>query len=310
MALISYVVPVYNNSGSLRPTWEGIRELFQQELANHQYEIVFVNDGSKDASWEEIQQLATEDPKVRPFRFTRNFGQVPAIIAGYHKSSGDAVINISADLQDPIELTVQMVRSWEAGFDVVIGHRNDRQDSVASNFFSKVAYGILRMSNRNIPEGGFDFVLMSRRATDTFLEYQGRNRYFQGDILWAGYRTALLPYVRRKRTIGKSQYNFGRKLKLFLDYVIDGSYLPIRMMSLSGVAVSAIGLLYALVVTAAWALRATPFPGWAPLMIAGLVIGGMIMLMLGVIGEYLWRILDEVKHKPMFIFEDRSDAQQ
>ncbi|MBT0134865.1 glycosyltransferase, partial [Listeria seeligeri] len=97
--------------------------------------------------------------------------------------------------------------------------------------------------------------------TATFLSYQGRNRYFQGDILWAGYRTAFLPYARRKRTIGKSQYNFGRKLKLFLDYVVDGSYLPIRLMSLSGVVVSAFGVIYAAVVTAAWALRATPFPG-------------------------------------------------
>jgi len=307
MALISYVVPVYNNSGSLRLTWQGIRDLFATELPDHQYEIVFVNDGSKDDSWEQIQLLAAEDGNVRPFRFTRNFGQVPAIIAGYHESKGDAVINISADLQDPIELTATMVRNWEAGFDVVIGNRNDRDDSFTSNLFSKIAYGILRMSNPNIPQGGFDFVLMSRRATDTFLSYHGRNRYFQGDILWAGYRTAFLPYARRKRTIGKSQYNFGRKLKLFLDYVVDGSYLPIRLMSLSGVAVSAFGVIYAAVVTAAWALRATPFPGWAPLMIAGLLIGGMIMLMLGVIGEYLWRILDEVKQKPMFILEERKN---
>lgn len=309
MALISYVVPVYNNSGSLRPTCEGIKALFQTALSDHRYEIVFVNDGSKDGSWDEILQLASEDGNIRPFQFTRNFGQVPAIIAGYHKSRGDAVINISADLQDPIELTVEMVRNWESGFDVVIGHRNERDDSFASNLFSRIAYGILRMSNPNIPQGGFDFVLMSRRATDTFLTYQGRNRYFQGDILWAGYRTAFLPYARRKRTIGKSQYNFGRKLKLFLDYVVDGSYLPIRLMSLSGVVVSALGVVYAAVVTAAWALRATPFPGWAPLMIAGLLIGGMIMLMLGVIGEYLWRILDEIKRKPMFILEEHTDAE-
>lgn len=307
MALISYVVPVYNNSGSLRLTWQGIHDLFSTELLNHQYEIVFVNDGSKDDSWEQIRQLAAEDINVRPFHFTRNFGQVPAIIAGYHEAKGDAVINISADLQDPIELTATMVHNWEAGFDVVIGNRNDRDDSLSSNLFSKIAYGILRMSNPDIPQGGFDFVLMSRRATDTFLSYKGRNRYFQGDILWAGYRTAFLPYARRKRTIGKSQYNFWRKLKLFLDYVVDGSYLPIRLMSLSGVAVSAFGVIYAAVVIAAWALRATPFPGWAPLMIAVLLIGGMIMLMLGVIGEYLWRILDEIKQKPMFILDERKN---
>lgn len=308
MARISYVVPVYNNSGSLHPTWQGIRDLYQRDLRDHEYEIIFVNDGSRDGSWNEMQELAAADSRVRPFRFTRNFGQVAAIIAGYGKSTGDAVINISADLQDPVELTVQMVRQWEAGFDVVIGHRNDRNDSLTSNLFSKIAYAILRGSNRNIPEGGFDFVLMSRRATETFLGYEGRNRYFQGDILWAGYKTALLPYARRKRTIGKSQYNFARKLKLFLDYVIDGSYLPIRLMSLTGATVSALGLLYAVVVIASWVLHTTPFPGWAPLMIVMLVIGGMIMLMLGVIGEYLWRILDEVKRKPMYIFEERPDA--
>ncbi|QSX73636.1 glycosyltransferase family 2 protein [Lysobacter arenosi] len=306
MSKISYVLPVYHNQGSIKLTWQEISALFAGPLSAHEYEVIFVDDGSKDASYAEMLEVAALDSNVRTITFSRNFGQIAAIVAGYRHATGDAIINMSADLQDPVELTVEMVRKWEAGSDVVVAHREDREDSVGASLFSRLAYGALRASNPAIPAGGFDFVLMSRRALDQFLQYKGRNRFFQGDVIWAGFATTYLPYVRRKRTIGKSQYNFSKKLKLFFDFLLDGSYLPIRLMSLCGVIVALLGALYAAVIVVAWALGKTPFSGWAPLMVAILLVGGIIMLMLGIIGEYLWRILDEIKEKPLYVIKEEQ----
>lgn len=304
MMKISYVIPVYNNEGSIGLTRDAIATLFQGPLSAYAYEVVFVNDGSKDGSYEEMQRVAENDPHVRLINFTRNFGQIAAIIAGYKHVTGDAVINMSADLQDPVELTVDMIERWRTGAEVVVGNRSDREDSIAANLFSKLAYGALRMSNPNIPEGGFDFVLMGRRALEIFLAYRGRNRFFQGDILWAGLPTAFLPYSRRKRTIGKSQYSFSKKLKLFYDFLLDGSYLPIRLMSLSGIVCALIGVIYAAVIIVERIFDKTPFHGWAPIMVVLLLVGGALMFMLSVVGEYLWRILDEIKSKPLYVIKE------
>jgi dolichol-phosphate mannosyltransferase len=140
---------------------------------------------------------------------------------------------------------------------------------------------------------------------DTFNAIEVRHRFFQGDLLWAGYRTSFIPYVRLKRTIGKSQYNFWKKLKNFLDAIIDASYLPIRLMSLLGVITSALGVLYSASIVIAWLRGETPFTGWAPLMIVILLIGGLIMVMLGVIGEYVWRINEEVRKKPNYVIRNK-----
>lgn len=306
MKTISYVVPVFHNEGTLEATWTSIAALFSTELREYQYELIFVDDGSKDASWQEICSIRERDPRVLTVRLSRNFGQLAAIIAGLQIARGDATINLSADLQDPIELSAQMVRSWETGNEIVIAYRSDREDPLGARLFSRLAYGALRLSNAAIPAGGFDYVLMGRTALSDFLRYRGRNRFFQGDVLWSGRTTAFIPYVRRARRVGRSQYSFGKKLKLFLDFLLDGSYLPIRLMSALGFCVATAGVVYAALISISWIFEATPFPGWAPIMVAMLVIGGTIMVMLGVIGEYLWRILDEIKDKPLFVVAERD----
>jgi hypothetical protein len=147
--------------------------------------------------------------------------------------------------------------------------------------------------------------LMDRKVMDAFNAIDVRHRFFQGDLLWTGYRTSFIPYVRLKRTIGKSQYNFGKKLKNFLDAVLDASYLPIRFISLLGAITSVLGVLYSVSIVFAWLRGETPFSGWAPIMIVILLVGGLIMLMLGVIGEYVWRINEEVRKRPNYVVRDK-----
>lgn len=301
MKTISFVVAVYRNAGAITKTYEKIRDVFARDLRDHDYEFVFVDDGSDDGSLEEILALREQDHRVKAITFTRNFGQMAAMLAGLSNVTGDAAINISADLQDPAELIPQMVSRWAAGSEIVVCYRTDRSDTLAAKVFSRFAYGALRLSIPQIPPGGFDFVLMDRAVLDEFNSIDVRNRFFQGDLLWTGYRTEFIPYVRLKRTIGKSQYNLRKKLKNFLDAFLDASYLPIRFISLAGFVTAALGVLYSITIVASWMLHATPFSGWAPLMIAVLVVGGLIMVMLGIIGEYIWRIYDEVRKKPNYI---------
>ena len=302
---ISFVVAVYQNMGAVSLTHEKIKGVFAEQLSADGYEIVFVDDGSTDGSLDEIVSLQQADPKVRVVTFTRNFGQMAAILAGMNEVTGDAVINISADLQDPVTLIPQMVEKWKTGDEIVICHRVDRSDDLAARLYSRFAYGVLRMAVPQIPEGGFDFVLMDRKVVDVFNAIDVRHRFFQGDLLWTGYRTSLIPYVRQARTIGKSQYNFSKKLKNFLDAILDASYLPIRFISAAGFVTAGLGVLYAITIVIAWLFGATPFTGWAPIMVALLLIGGMIMVMLGVIGEYVWRINEEVRKRPNYVVRRR-----
>ena len=290
---------------SAADAYEKIKAVFTQEILQHEYEIIFVDDGSKDGSLNEILSLRELDSRVKVITFTRNFGQMAAMLAGFKEAKGEAIINISADLQDPIELIPQMVKKWEESAETVICYRTDRADTMAAKIFSRLAYGVLRMSLPQIPPGGFDFVLMDRKVMNEFNAIDVRHRFFQGDLLWTGYRTCFIPYVRLERTIGKSQYNFGKKLKNFLDAVLDVSYLPIRFISLMGVVTSAFGILFSISIVISWLRGETPFTGWAPLMIVTLLIGGMIMVMLGVIGEYIWRINEEVRKRPNYVVRDK-----
>lgn len=302
---VSIVVAVYQNEGSLAETHDRIEATFEHDLPQHEYELIFVDDGSKDASWQEILDLKARDPRVKAISFTRNFGQMAAMLAGFKAATGDAVINISADLQDPIELVAQMVERWEGGAELVICFRASRSDPLFARFTSRVAYSVLRMALPQIPRGGFDVVLMDRAVMDTFNAIDVRHRFFQGDLLWGGYRTSFIPYERLERTVGRSQYNVWKRLKNFIDAVLDASYLPIRFITVLGVLTAGFGFLWAVTIVISWLAGDSPFTGWAPLMVAVLVVGGLIMLMLGVIGEYVWRINEEVRKRPNYIVRDK-----
>lgn len=302
---ISFVIAVYRNEKALRATYEKIKAVFSESLPSYEYEIVFVDDGSDDGSLREILDIRIEDPRIKVITFTRNFGQMAAMLAGLREVSGDAVINISADMQDPVELIPQMVQKWSDGSEIVICYRTDRADTFSSKLFSRFAYAVLRYAIPEIPPGGFDFVLIDRVALDVFNSIDVRNRFFQGDLLWTGYSTSLIPYVRLKRPIGKSQYNFAKKMKNFLDAFLDSSYLSIRFISLVGFCISILAVIYSATIVYVWLRGETPFTGWAPIMMAILFVGGLIMIMLGVIGEYIWRIYDEVRKKPNYVIRNK-----
>ncbi|MEZ4877539.1 MAG: glycosyltransferase family 2 protein [Flavobacterium sp.] len=300
---LSFVIPVYRNEGSLIPTFTIIKDLVTKN--KFEYELIFVNDGSDDNSFEELKELFKIDSNVKVLSFSRNFGQVAAVIAGLKEVTGDVVISMSADLQEPIELIEQMVQKWQEGNEIVICHRTDREDGFIANNTSKIFYKLMKYVNPKMPNGGFDFLLLDKKAVNVLNQIDERNRFFQGDVLWLGFNTAFIPYRRIKRAIGKSQWTLSKKIKYFIDGLLNTSYVPIRLMSFLGLCFSFVGFLYSLIIIYSRFVNNTPFNGWAPIMILLLIIGGMIMVMLGIIGEYVWRAYDETRKRPIYIIKDK-----
>jgi dolichol-phosphate mannosyltransferase len=305
MPTLSFVIPVYRNERAVTLTYQKLSAVVKDKLPAYTPNFVFVDDGSDDGSLTELLGLRAADPSVCVISFTRNFGQMAAIQAGLRAATGDLTVQLSADLQDPAELVPQMVEAYELGNELVLAYRLSRKGEAVNRLTSRIFYSIIRLSFPKMPSGGFDFVLMSRKVLNSFNAIQVKNQFFQGDLLWLGYKMTFIPYTREKRVIGKSQYNFAKRLKNALDAIIDSSYIPIRFMSLVGVSTATVGLVYAIDIAYYRIVYGAAFPGWAPLMIIILLLTGIIMVMLGIIGEYIWRIYDEVKRKPNYMIREK-----
>ena len=224
MKKISVVIPVYNNEGSLLFLYERIVATIKSYSNEFNYELIFINDGSKDKSWEILKNLQKKDSGIILINFSRNFGQMAGILAGWKYATGDAVINISADLQDPPEQIEKMLLEWENNNEIVINYREARNDDTSSAFTSKIAYKLFRYSLPSLPPGGFDYVLIDRRAMDAINSIPEKNRFFQGDILWVGFTIKYLPYIRQQREHGKSGYNFTKRFGNFMSAFFNVSY--------------------------------------------------------------------------------------
>lgn len=301
---ISLCYAVYQNAGSLEELYQRSREAMEENFPELECEFVFVNDGSTDGSLEKLVSIKerTGDGRIKIVNFSRNFGQVAAIQAGWAEATGDAVINLAADLQDPPEQCVPMIREWLGGRDVVISFRKSHSSSLLNRITSKIAY---RMLLPDVPDGGFDFTLLSRRAVDAILKLRDRNRFYQHDVLWIGFNAVFIPYDKGERVEGRSQWSFVKRLNYFLTCYVNVSYTPLRLMALLGAAFASSGVLYSLMIIYLYFMHRTPFEGWAPIMILLLIIGGLIMAMLGMIGEYLWRVFDETKRRPTYLVKER-----
>jgi len=305
MKKVSLCYAVYQNAGSLEELYLRSRRAMEESFPDLEFEFVFVNDGSTDGSLEELRSIKTKhgDKRIKIVSLTRNFGQMAAIVAGWQYATGDAAINLAADLQDPPEQCVPMIREWLAGKDVVVSYRTKHKTSWFRLLTSKIAYRTLLP---HIPDGGFDFTLLSRRALEAMLKLTERNRFYQYDVLWIGLDPVFLPYEKAARKYGKSQYNFLDRVGFFIMAYVNSSYSPLRLMATFGTVFALGGFGYAAAIVYFWFMHRTPFEGWAPIMVLLLVMGGFIMIMLGVLGEYLWRVLDESKRRPFFLVKDVS----
>jgi dolichol-phosphate mannosyltransferase len=302
----SIIIPVYYNQGCLIPAFKMLQEQVFSRQSGKTYEIVYVNDGSKDLSMEELLQIQRDYPDiVRIVDLTRNFGQGNALMAGFSHARGMCVIVMSADGQDPASIINDMLTAHhDEGYEVVVCVRTGRDEPWFRVITSRIFYVLIKkMVFPDMPEGGFDFILMSRRVLDVFVRNSRAHFFFQGQILWMGFKIKFIEYFRNARIIGQSRWTFGKKLTYLIDGVMAFSFVPIRFMSLAGFILAGLGFFYALIVFLGKLLYGNPVQGWTPIMIVILVIGGFQSLMLGIIGEYLWRTMAQVQNRDMYVVD-------
>ena len=313
---MSIVLPVYFNQENLPRTVQSLKTEVVEANPGKTFELVFVDDGSGDRSLEVLLELQRQNPRlIRVIKLTRNFGQVSAQWCGYSHARGAIVVSMSADGQDPARLVNDMLAAhWTEGYEVVICTRLERDESAYRVATSRVFYWLMRkLSFSNMPHGGFDFVSMTRRALDVFLANREAHPFFQGQVLWMGFTPKMIPYRREARVGGRSRWTFAKKLTYLIDGVLSYSYTPLRIMSVIGLFFACCGFLYALIIAAARLSGALPRLGLInPLMVVVLVMGGTQMLMLGIIGEYIWRTLAQSRGRPLYVvdrvYEPRADS--
>jgi glycosyltransferase involved in cell wall biosynthesis len=301
--LLSIVIPLLNEAENLPALHARLTTLAGR--LDRDVEYVFVDDGSTDESFARLCALRERDPRIRVLRLSRNFGSHGACLAGFTYARGEHAVVLSADLQDPPEVIADMLAAADRGHDVVLGSRETRDDPARVVFFSSLYNRLMRrIAMPSWPEKGFDFLLASRRVLDILLARSERNSSVFGQILWSGFSQAQVPYRRGERRAGRSKWTLSKKIKLALDSFVSFSYVPIRLISALGLAFATVGMLYAVFVVAVRLTYGKVITGWASLMVVLLIIGGMQIIMLGVIGEYLWRALDEARGRPPFIVAD------
>ncbi|GAB4422259.1 MAG: glycosyltransferase family 2 protein [Anaerolineales bacterium] len=303
--IISIVVPVYYNEMNLPDTIPQLMEL-QDSLASYHLELVFVDDGSGDRSLSVLLDYRDQYPKhLKIVKLTRNFGSMAAIQAGLTVATGDCVGIIAADLQDPPELFIDMIRHWEAGKKAIFAVRAKREESATQRFFSSIYYALVRrFAVSDYPTGGFDFLLIDRQIANDVNKIHEKNTNLMTLIFWLGYEAVMLPYTRRKRDKGKSRWTFSKKVKLFIDTFISFSYFPIRLFSSLGIIYAILSFGYGFFIFISWLLYDIPVQGWVPMMLVLTFTAGLQMTLLGVLGEYLWRTLDEARARPMYVIDE------
>jgi len=301
---VSIIVPVYFNEKSLPILINKFEEVAYKNN-EYEFEFIFVDDYSKDGSYKVLLKYFYESKfKVKLIRLSKNHGSNSACVAGLTKANGDCAVIIAADLQDPPNLITEMLSFWEKRNEVVMAARNSREDPVISKLFAKVYYYILRkFALKEMPEGGFDFVLIDRNVIDIICEIKEKNTSLMGLILWIGFKREIIYYDRKARQHGRSMWTFAKKFKYLIDSFVAFSFLPVRLSSAIGFSVSIIGFSYAIFLMYDRIVNQNLIQGITALIVIVLFLGGIQLIILGIFGEYLWRILDESRKRPIFIID-------
>jgi len=304
----SLIIPVKDEEAAIGPCLDRVIPILEaiNDPAAKSFEILFVDDGSEDRTLEVIRKSNLTDPRIRGISLSRNFGKEAALSAGLDAARGQAVVPLDVDLQDPPEALPMMIAQWREGFDVVYGVRDNREsDSLPKRLTADLYYRAHNwLSDDKIPEHAGDFRLLDRRVVDVIRRMPERNRFMKGLFAWAGFKQAAVLYHREERKVGKTKYNYWKLWTLAIDGITSASTVPLRIWSYLGgiVALGALG--YALFIIIRTLTTGIVVPGYASLMVAILFLGGLQLLSLGVLGEYVGRILTETKARPLYIVRE------
>ena len=303
---ISVIIPVFNEEKNIQNLYVRLSQVMQD--LNVSYELIFVNDGSKDASIGLIKVLSKKNKEVKYIDFSRNFGHQIAVTAGLDKTSGDAVVIIDADLQDPPELIAEMYQKRKEGFDVIYAKRKNREgESFLKLWTAKVFYRILsKMTSISIPVDTGDFRMIDKKIVEVLREMPEKNKYLRGQISWVGFNQTFVEYDRQERLAGATGYTYRKMLHFALDGITAFSDVPLKVVTYFGFIVSVIAFFVAIYALLAKFVWENSVPGWTSLMIAILFIGGIQMIAIGIIGEYLSRMNHNIRNRPLYIIQESN----
>ena len=307
---ISIVIPVYYNENNLKALYNDIVDKLYK-YTEYDWEVIMVDDGSQDNSYSIIKKIAKNDHKVKAYSLSRNFGSHAAILCGLAKCTGNCAVIKAADLQEPTEMIIDMIKSWEKGNNVVLAVREKRNESKHQILFANMYYWLVRKTAlSNMPQGGFDVYLIDRKVINVLMQLDERNSALTAQILWSGFRTDKIYYTRLAREVGKSKWTLKKKVRLVSDTLFSFSTLPITIVSLIGT-VSCLGaLVWAILVLIFKIMGLIKVNGWTTLFMFNLFSFGIIMLTLGILGGYLWRAFDASRNRPPYIIEEESTEDQ
>ena len=306
MAKISVIIPCYYNEGNIPVTSKVLIKNESNFPSDVTFEYVMVDDGSKDNTWGEILKFQEQYPaKVKAVKLTRNFGAINADLAGFHYATGNCNVILSCDLQDPPELIKEMYDHWRNGLKLVIAHRTNREESSIQKLLSNTTHKLFKkLALPEAPEKGFDMVLFDAELREKTIKSNIRNTYLQHYFIFLGYPYVSIPYIRKKREIGISKWTMSKKMKAFIDSFVSFSYFPIRAISVVGLILGAIAFFYALLILYWKIFGEIEMEGWTSNMLVVLFVSSFQMIALGIIGEYVWRTLDETRNRPSFVVEE------
>ena len=302
---ISIIIPVYFNQENLLITYDRLKSTVLDKISS--YELILVDDGSGDNSWGVMQEIRKNDSNVKLIKLSRNFGSITAQLAGLKNAQGNCVTVIAADLQDPPEIILELYEKWKNGIKVCLAVRNDREESFVQKFISNTFYKIMKkIALKNMPLGGFDCFLIDKQVVNVINLIEEKNSSVIGQILWCGFNTDCIYYTRKSREIGKSRWTLSKKIKYFIDSILAFSYTPIRLTIVGGLTISAVSFFVIIFLIFEWLFIGVPVRGWTSMICLILFTSGIQLIVLGIIGEYLWRTLDESRNRPMYIIEKQE----
>ncbi len=308
MKTVSIVIPCYFNELNIAKTYDVLKKDVLDLRDDIKFEIIFVDDGSKDNTLLELKKVQKIDNRIRIIKLSKNFGEFRAILAGMSYSTGDCVAVMSADLQDPPYLITEMIQNWENGEKVVIAARSARLEGKLKTFLAHTYYWFLRkLVIEDYPKFGFDFFLIDRQVANILIDMKEKNSTIYVQVIWTGFKPKVIEYVRQDRTDGQSMWSYWKRINLFIDTFIVFSYKPIRFISFMGIVMSLFGFISAIYFIIERMIKGVEVQGWTSLVVAVLVLAGVQLIMLGIIGEYIWRNLDETRKRPIFIVDEIID---
>lgn len=307
--LLSVITPAYNETLNLPILYDRLKSVMESLQIDWEWWVI--DDHSSDQTYNVVSELSKADARIKGIRFSRNYGAHTAITCGLHHAKGDCAVIMAADLQNPPEVVPALIEKWkEENAHIVWAVREgDSGERLGALIFAKTYYALTKNIDglQNRPKGGMDYCLLDRRVLDAFNQFNERHVSIMSLIAWMGFKQVSIPHHREERLHGKSGWSFSRRLKLAVDTIMAFSYGPIRFISYVGFFTAVLGFLYALITIVNWVAGGQSPEGWATLMVVVLIMGGVQMIMMGVLGEYLWRTLDETRNRPRYTIENSTD---